>query len=168
MSISWNFQVRLLRFCFQETQMRRITIASAILGLAALTAGAASLQLKDLPSAVQKTVQETLKGGQIRNISREKENGVTQYEVETMLNGKHRDFEVGATGKLLVVEEETDITTIPAAAKAAIEKKAAGGKIGMVEFFMRGGETLYEAAYTSKDGKKHEVLVKADGTETKE
>jgi hypothetical protein len=27
---------------------------------------------------------------------------------------------------------------------------------------------LYEAAYTGKDGKKHEVLVKADGTETKD
>jgi hypothetical protein len=27
---------------------------------------------------------------------------------------------------------------------------------------------MYEAAYTSKTGKKAEVLVKADGTETKE
>ena len=33
---------------------------------------------------------------------------------------------------------------------------------------MRGGETMYEAAYTTKAGKKHEVLVKADGTETKD
>ena len=34
----------------------------------------------------------------------------------------------------------------------------------MVELFTRGGETLYEAAYTAKGGKKQEVLVKADGT----
>src|SRR5581483_1988272 len=122
-------------------------------------AAAASLQLKDLPAAVQKTVQETLKGGQIKSISKEKEDGVTQYEVETMLNGKHRDFNVDSKGKLLVVEEETDIATIPAAARAAIEKKAAGGKIGMVELFLRNGETLYEAAFTAKNGKKHEVLV---------
>ena len=148
--------------------MNRMKIASAVLGLSALAAGAANLQLKALPPAVQKTVQETLKGGEIKNILKETENGVTQYEVETMLNGKHRDFNVDTKGKLLVVEEETDIAAIPAPAKAAIEKKAAGGKIGMVELFMRGGETLYEAAYTSKDGKKHEVLVKADGTETKE
>jgi uncharacterized membrane protein YkoI len=148
--------------------MKRMKIGPAVLALSALAAGAASSQLKDLPPAVQKTMQETLKGGQIRNISKEKENGVTQYEVETMLNGKHRDFNVDAKGKLLLVEEETDIAAIPAPAKAAIEKKAARGKIGMVELFMRGGETLYEAAYTSKDGKKHEVLVKADGKETKE
>ena len=29
-------------------------------------------------------------------------------------------------------------------------------------------DTMYEAAYTTKSGKKDEVLVKADGTETKE
>ena len=69
---------------------------------------------------------------------------------------------------MLLVEEETSIDSIPAAAKAAILKKVGDGKLGMVENFMRGGETMYEAAYTTKAGKKHEVLVKADGTETKD
>ena len=149
--------------------MRTHTAAAALAGVGLIAAwGQGKLALKDLPAPAQKTIQETLKGGEIKAISREKEGGVTQYEVESMLNGKHRDFNVDTKGKLLVVEEETDIATIPPAAKAAIEKKAAGGKIGMVELFIRGGETLYEAAYTSKNGKKHEVLVKADGTETKE
>ena len=148
--------------------MKQLLIGLTILACFGFVGSAASLKLKDLPAAVQKTTQETLKGAEIKNISKETEKGVTQYEVETMLNGKHRDFNVDAKGKLLVVEEETDIATIPAAARAAIQKKAAGGKIGMVELFMRDGETLYEAAYTSKDGKKHEVLVKADGTETKD
>ena len=60
------------------------------------------------------------------------------------------------------------IDSIPAPAKAAIVKKVAGGKLGWVELFKRSGETMYEAGYTSKDGKKYEVLVKADGTLTKE
>ena len=38
-------------------------------------ASAKSLQLKDLPDAVQKTVQGTLKGGEIKNISKEVEKG---------------------------------------------------------------------------------------------
>jgi hypothetical protein len=130
---------------------------------------AKSLQVKDLPAAVQKTVQDTLKGAEIKNISKEVEKGVTQYEVETMLNGKHRDFNVDAKGKLIVVEEEVDIAGIPAAARTAIQKKAAGGKLGMVESVSKGdGVTLYEAAYTTKAGKKSAVLVKADGTETKD
>jgi hypothetical protein len=141
-----------------------------VVGISGLAGAAAkSLQVKDLPAAVQKTVQDTLKGAEIKNISKEVEKGVTQYEVETMLNGKHRDFNVDAKGKLVVVEEEVDMAGIPAAAKTAIEKKVAGGKLVMVETVDKGdGVTLYEAAYTSKAGKKGAVLVKADGTETKD
>jgi len=126
------------------------------------------LALKDLPLAVQKAIQDELKGGEIKSIGKETEHGVAQYEVETMREGKHRDFNVDTKGKLLVVEEETTIDSIPAAAKAGIMKKVADGKVGMVELFLRSGETLYEAEYTTKAGRKHEVLVKADGTETKE
>lgn len=151
--------------------MRRTFIAFLTAVVISGLAGAAakSLQVTDLPAAVQKTVKDTLKGGEIKNISKEVEKGVTQYEVETILNGKHRDFNVDAKGKLVVVEEEVDIASIPAAAKAAIEKKAAGGKLGMVETVNKGdGVTLYEVAYTSKAGKKGAILVKADGTETKD
>src|ERR1035437_9640192 len=126
-------------------------------------APAKKLELKDLPPAVQKTIQDESKGAGIKNIGKETEAGKTQYEVETMLNGKHRDFNVDAKGALLVVEDESTIDAVPAPAKAAILKKVADGKLGMVELFRRGGETMYEAAYTGKDGKRHEVLVKADG-----
>jgi uncharacterized membrane protein YkoI len=126
------------------------------------------LTLQDLPPAVRKTVQAELKGAEIKSIDKETEHGVAQYEVETMLNGKHRDFNLDTKGNLLVVEEQTNIDSIPAAPKAAILKKVGAGKLGMVELFLRGGETMYEAGYTGKDGKKHEVLFKADGSETKE
>src|SRR5262249_42129433 len=148
-----------------KTILHAIGFAFALTGLAA----AAGLELKNLPAPVQKTVQDTLKGGEIKSISKEKEHGVTQYEVETMLNGKHRDFNVDAKGKLLVVEEEVDIASIPAAARAGIEKKAAGGKVRMVETVDKGdGVILYEASYATKAGKKGAVVVKADGTETKD
>ena len=150
----------------KQTFLAFLTVV-AISGLA--VAAAKSLQVKDLPAAVQKTVQDTLKGAEIKNISKEVEKGVTQYEVETMLNGKHRDFNVDAKGKLVVVEEEVDMASIPAAAKAAIAKKMADGKLKMVETVDKGdGVTLYEASYTSKAGKNGAVLVKADGTETKD
>jgi uncharacterized membrane protein YkoI len=149
--------------------MKTVELIALLALLSTSSAVAAkSLALKDLPAEAQKTIQAELKGAEIRNIGKETERGVTQYEVETMLNGKHRDFNVDTKGKLLVVEEETTIDAFPAPAKVAILNKVGGGKLGMVELFIRGGETLYEAAYTSKDGKKHEVLVKADGTETKD
>ncbi len=147
----------------------RILITVAALSALAMTAFAdKKVTLQDLPAAVQKTVQAELKGGEIKKIDKETEHGVTQYEVETMLNGKHRDFEVDTKGNLLVVEEETSIDSVPAPAKAAIMKKVADGKLSMVETFVKGGVTMYEASYTTKSGKKHEVLVKADGTQTKD
>jgi uncharacterized membrane protein YkoI len=149
--------------------MKRLFVICLVPCVAAgVLSAARKLELKDLPPAVQKTVQNELKGAQIRNIGKETEGGVTQYEVETLLNGQHRDFNVDTKGALLVVEEETTIDAIPAPAKAAILKKAAGGKIRTVELFKRSGETLYEAAYTTTAGRKHEVLVKADGAETRE
>jgi hypothetical protein len=126
------------------------------------------LQLKDLPLAVRKTIQDEAKGAKIRQTGKETEHGVAQYEVEYILNGKHRDFNVDTKGALLLVEEETTFDSIPAAVKVAILKKVADGKLGMVELFKRGGETMHEAGYISKNGKTHEVLVKADGTETKD
>ena len=149
--------------------MRRFISVMALIALCVSVGFAQKkLALKDLSPAAQKTIQDELKGGEIKNIGEETEHGVTQYEVETVLNGKHRDFNVDTKGVLLLVEEETTLDSVPAAAKATILKKVGTGKLGMVEFFKRGGETLYEAGYTSKDGKKHEVLVKADGTETKD
>lgn len=136
-----------------------------LLALAAFPAMAARLALKDLPAAAQKTVQETLQGGEIKNISKETEKGVAQYEIETMRNGKHRDFNVDTKGNLLVVEEETTIDTIPPAAKTAILRKVGDGKLRTVEALTKpAGGPVYEAAYTTKSGKKAEVLVKADGT----
>src|ERR1039458_7053954 len=119
-----------------------------------LAMAAKSLAVKDLPTAVQKTVQEQTKGAEIKNISKETEKGVTQYEVETMVNGKHRDFNVDTKGGLVVVEEETAIDSIPAAAKAAIQKKVGTGKLGIVETVTKGADTMYEAGYTGKDGKR--------------
>ena len=149
--------------------MKQTCLAATIVLAFSGLSSAASLKLKDLPASVQKTVNENLKGAEIKSIGKEVEKGVTQFEVETMLNGKHRDFNVDAKGKLIVVEEETDLASVPAAAKTAIEKKVAGGKLGTVESVDKGdGAMLYEAAYTTKAGKRGSILVKADGSETKD
>lgn len=153
--------------------IRRLPILLAIAALSSLpalgTAAEKGLALKDLPPAVQKTIGDNLKGGTIRNIGKEAENGVAQYEVETVLNGRRRDFNVDTKGNLVVVEEETTIDAIPAAAKAAIVKKVGTGKLRAVETLQKtGAELMYEAAYTTRAGKHAEVLIKADGTQTRE
>lgn len=147
--------------------MRMIYCCLAFAALAGTAVAAEKkLQVKDLPPAVRKTVEEQTGNAQIKGISKETEKGKIQYEVESTVGGKARDFMVDAQGKLGDVEVETALASLPPAAKAAIEKKAAGGKLGRVETLTRDGSTYYEAAYT-KAGKSHEVTVKADGSELK-
>ena len=157
--------------------MRAQTLVLAASSLAIVALGASvgareiqgrSLQLRDLPAAVQRTVQDNLKGGAIKNIGKETEDGAEQYEIETVLNGRSRDFNVDIEGHLLVVEEATTIDAIPAAAKAGILKTVADGKLTSVETFTKTGQpTMYEAAYTDRADRRHEVLVNADGTVAK-
>jgi hypothetical protein len=157
--------------------MRRLVVLLAMSSFVLLVFGGAaaaqeakgkSLQLKDLPAAVQKTVQANLKGGEIKNIGKETEDNTEQFEIESVLNGKARDFNVDMKGNLLVMEEATTLDAIPAAAKAAILKKVGDGKLGAVETYSKPGQPmLYEAGYKDKAGKNHGILVKADGTETK-
>ncbi len=49
------------------------------MGLAGLAIAAGKLELKDLPSAVRKTVEEQTKGATIKGIAKEKEKGKTVY-----------------------------------------------------------------------------------------
>jgi len=153
--------------------MRLFAVSVAVVVLACSAVAqekkGAGLKLKDLPAAVQKAVQDNLMGAEIRNISKEKEDGVEQYEIDSLLNGKSRDFNVDAKGKLLLVEVATTIDAVPAPARAAILKKVADGKLDVVETFTKTGQPpMYEASFTDKKGKMHEVLVKSDGTEAKE
>lgn len=122
------------------------------------------LRLEQLPPAVQASVKEQTKNATLVGLSKETEKGKTMYEVETKVDGRSRDLVLDTTGKVLQVEEEVDLSTIPAPAKDAIEKKAAGGTIRKVEKLTAGSTVSYEAALTSKSGKKSEFGVNADGT----
>ena len=146
---------------------RFVTMVFAGLALVMSAGAAGKLKVSDLPEAVQKTVQAETANATIVGISKEKEDGIVQYEVETKVNGKVRDFNVDSKGKLIVVEEEVSLDSIPAPAKDAILKKVGSGKLGMVETVVKGGKTTYEAAYTPKTGKKTAVVVTADGAVTK-
>lgn len=142
----------------------------AIGALAFATAAAEKkVELKNLPQAVQNAVAEQTKNAELKGLSKETEHGVTSYEIETVANGRHRDVTVDSKGNVTTIEEETPLDSIPAAARAAIEKKVATGKIALVEAVTRNGAVaLYEASYTTKAGRKAEFAVKPDGTPTKE
>jgi uncharacterized membrane protein YkoI len=130
--------------------------------------GETKVKLESLPPAVQAAVKEQTKSATLIGLSKETEKGKTMYEVETKVNGKGRDLLLDKTGAVVEVEEEIDMADLPAAAKTAIEKRAAGGSISKVEKLTAGATVSYEAAIKTKAGKNTEVGVNADGTPHKE
>ena len=142
----------------------KISPGAIVLTIALINAVAAEkpVKMKDLPPAVRSTVQEQSKGATIRGLSTEVEHGRRTYEVEMTVNGHSKDVSMDAAGTVIEVEEEVALGGIPAAARAAIEKAAAGGRIAKVEKVIREKEIAYEAALR-KDGKRSEVRVAEDG-----
>ena len=143
----------------------KITPGAIVLTIVFANAFAADklVKMKDLPPAVQRTVQEQSKGTTVTGLSTEVEHGRRTYEVEMTVNGHGKDVSMDASGTVIEVEEEVALDSIPAAARTAIKKAAAGGKIAKVEKVTGGKETAYEAALR-KDGKRSEVRVSADGS----
>lgn len=142
----------------------------AFVAVAACTALAAEkkMKLEDLPAAVQAAVKEQTKTAKLVGLSSEKEKGKTVYEVETTANGKSRDLLLDGTGAVIETEEEVDLDSIPAAAKATIQKRVGTGALSKVEKVTAGSTVSYEASYKTKAGKTVEYGVNADGTPHKE
>jgi hypothetical protein len=67
---------------------------------------------------------------------------------------------VNPSGRIVELEEATTFESVPAAVKAALTQK---GKILKIETVTRGSAVTYEAV-VSKNGKKSEVAVEADGS----
>lgn len=147
--------------------LNRIAVVLGLVSVASL-AQETRVQMKDLPPAVQKTVQEQTRTAKLHGLSKEVENGKTFYEAETTLNGKSRDVLMDAAGTVVEVEEATTLAAIPEAARKAFQKQAgSAGKILSVETVTKGTVTDYEAVI-QKGGKKSEVAVHADGSPAKE
>src|SRR5579884_1784488 len=135
--------------------MKRFLAATILLAAFATTMAFAKeekINLEDCPAAVQQAIKDHTKNATLLGVSKDLENGKVEYEAET----RGKDITFDETGKLLAVEEEVSIDSIPAAAKAAIEKQASGAKIRRVEKITEGDKVIYEAGLT-KNGKKSEV-----------
>ena len=138
--------------------------ALAMLWLVAATAAAEQkIKLSDLPAAVQATVKAETANATVLGISKEAEKGKTVFEVETKVGTKTRDFVVDAAGKVIDVEEETDLASVPAAVKATIDKQSAGGTVTRIEKATQGTTVSYEVGL-KKNGKNSEFTVNADGS----
>jgi uncharacterized membrane protein YkoI len=121
------------------------------------------VKMKDLPKAVQKTVQEQSKGATISGLSKEVEHGKTYYEVELKISGRGKDVLIDPAGAIVEVEEEVTMASLPPAVKTAIEAKAGKGKIVKVESITKNNALVAYEAQVNTAGKKSEIKVGPEG-----
>ena len=69
------------------------------------------------------------KGATIKGFATEVEHGVKLYEASLTVNGHSKDILIDKNGKIMEVEEEVSMDSLPAAAQAALRKAAGSGNI---------------------------------------
>ena len=124
------------------------------------------VKMGDLPAAVQQAVNEQSKDGKIRGLTKEVADGKTIYELELSVNGHGKDVSFDTAGKIVSVEEEVPLASLPEAARSAIQKAVGSGKLQKLESVTENGASFYEASIR-KAGKDSEVKVDAKGATVK-
>jgi uncharacterized membrane protein YkoI len=120
------------------------------------------IAMRDLPPAVQEAVKQQTKTATLRGLTTEVEEGRTVYEAEFKVGGRTKDITYDSAANILSTEEEIDLAKIPAPARAAIRKAAAGGTLVLVEDVTEGTARFYEA-HIKRGGKETEFKVDAAG-----
>jgi uncharacterized membrane protein YkoI len=121
------------------------------------------VKMKDLPPAVQKTVEEQSKGAKLRGLAKEIKNGQTFYEAELKINGHSKDVLMDENGNVVEVEEQVTLESLPAVVKAEILKQAGRARIRMIESISKGAAIVGYEAHIRKGFKIAEIKVDPDG-----
>ena len=118
-----------------------------------------------LPPAIEATFKQKWPNAVAKHVSKETEDGKTQYEVESVDAGRRRDINFTPDGAVIQYEEELKPSEVPEAVLGAVAKRYPKAKI-----------TLWERLYTIKDNSANyelgisgvhgveEVILTPDGT----
>jgi hypothetical protein len=141
-----------------------VGIALSILSLSVLShAAEKKISRSALPPPVAKTAEEQSKGANVRGYSQDTQKGQLEYEVEMTVNGHSRDVSIAADGRVLEVEEQVDMGTLPASVQLGLKQKAGKGSITKIESITRHGAIIAYEAQVMMQGKHKEIQVGPDG-----
>ena len=144
-----------------------------------------TVTLKQLPEAVQKTIERESVGGKVAKIEKENKRGRIVYEADIMIDGKEYEAKIAPNGTLIVKklerkehgrkhkeemeehhgkkkETKIDVKDVPANVMEAINKAVPGGKVKEAEKEMYGKKLIYEVEKIV-DGKEVEIKATPQG-----
>ena len=147
---------------------KAIVLSVAALGFC-VSGGATEKKISktDLPAAVLKTAQEQSEGATVKGYSKDAENGQVEYEVQMTANGHSKDVTIAPDGRLMEVEEQVEMSSLPASVQSALKARAGEGSITSVESLTKSGKIVAYEAKVKKNGHSAEVQVGPDGERLK-
>jgi uncharacterized membrane protein YkoI len=158
---------------------RRITmrtrIVAGVLAFFSLSALAVAVRADEeeiprdkVPAPVLAAARDKFPGAQIREASKETEDGQTVFELSFTHEGHKMDVTFRENGTLVLVETVVSENDVPGVVTRAVTDKYPGAKVDLVESVTKGPEVKREADYfefhlTTADKESAEVEVDARG-----
>ncbi len=140
-----------------------LTMAAAMVVTSTARAQEKKITRADLPKAVESAVRAQSANGTLRGMNEEQEKGYTYYEAEWRVHGHDRDVLMDSTGRVVEIEEQVSLDSLPAAARDSLNARARGGRILRVEALSKNGHLVaYEAQVRSASGRR-EIQVGPNG-----
>lgn len=144
--------------------MRVVTLLLFVVAsLPSVFAQEKKIQRADLPPAVETTVAAVSHGAAIKGFSEEKENGLTYYEAEMLVDGHSKDVLIDTKGAVAEVEEQVELDSLPTAVRSALQTKAGAGKITKVESIAKHDKIVAYEAQVRSGAKRSEIQVGPQG-----
>jgi hypothetical protein len=122
------------------TALRLVPLMVGAVGLPA-----ASLAGQDsLPSAVASAFHQAYPAARVLHVSKERRDGNVVYEIESRDGDTRRDLIYSTAGAVLEIEERIPADSVPAAVRAAAQRRVVGGTLVGAERVTRGTVILFE------------------------
>jgi hypothetical protein len=144
----------------------KLSLAALVIGLATVSVAQAQekkLKREQLPPAVEKTVATESQGATINGFATEVERGKRLYEVELTVSGRSKDISMDKNGKVVEVEEEVTMDSLPAAVQEGLRKAAGAWTIGKIESLTKSGKLVAYEAQVKTGTKRSEIQVGPNG-----
>jgi uncharacterized membrane protein YkoI len=120
-----------------------------------------TLNVTNLPEAVQKTMQAEAAGGTIADVQTKEEDGETRYSATISKGDEDRDITVAEDGTLR--SEEIPLEQTPPAVRETINKTIGNATLDDIEKDVDDGKANYDVDMTTQSGVTRNFTVEEDG-----
>ncbi|MHC4477280.1 MAG: PepSY-like domain-containing protein [Planctomycetota bacterium] len=151
---------------FENSNPVRLLLSGILLvGLGSSGArGGEDISLSEAPQAVRAAIERELKGFEIDDLERDKDDGRIVYEVDAENDDRELKLKIAENGTLLEREEEIDDDDLPAEVLSAVKKSVGDIDFDDIEKRYRHGRKTYYKIEGETDDFDVDLEIAEDGT----